>query len=301
MNELLAVSEKAWTPRDPNNDPDNLKRFRYSCITRHVFSSSTEHMPMALSTSNAARQSSCVKETFGVAGLIVRKDPKKRGAHLLYTWTDAYEGYPHENFDERGPSQVKVWRGRDGKFQKSFESMAMHGDIAVMANGGSSNVWLFNVKGNKSHEQLDRREGPQREFEDEREAEEESGRWFAGRHLVAGQVKFPLWGGNPPAKAKKKEEEKQASRFRDLFLLDSRDDLLGEGGPMVLAIQGKWLVAGFAYGGIVRAPLLPDEYDYSSSGSQRGSSDGLVSCSSLPSDEWFCPVLEADGDDEDET
>lgn len=48
----------------------------------------------------------------------------------------------------------------------------------VMANGGSANTWLFHVKGNKSHEQRDRREGPQREFEDETEEEKESGRWF---------------------------------------------------------------------------------------------------------------------------
>lgn len=38
-----AVAEQAWTPRDPDNDPDNLERFRYSCISRHIFSFSPEH------------------------------------------------------------------------------------------------------------------------------------------------------------------------------------------------------------------------------------------------------------------
>lgn len=62
-----------------------------------------------------------VKETPGVAGIIARKHPTKEGEYLLYTWSHAYEGYPDEDYDDRGPSQVKVWRGHDGKFQKSYE------------------------------------------------------------------------------------------------------------------------------------------------------------------------------------
>lgn len=92
-----------------------------------------------------------------------------------------------------------------------------------------------------------------------------------------------------------KRRRRRSKRSMD----SSRDDLLGEGGPLVLTTRGKWLVAGFAYGGIVRAPLLPDQFDHSTS-TERGSSDGLVSCSSLPSDEWFCPILESEGDSDEE-
>lgn len=61
----------------------------------------------------------------------------------------------------------------------------------------------------------------------------------SGRHLVAGQVKFPPWGGNPPAKAKEKEE-KETCLFRDLFSMhSSRNDLLGEGGPLVFVDSRK--------------------------------------------------------------
>ena len=67
----------------------------------------------------------------------------------------------------------------------------------------------------------------ERDFQQQKEEKKEPVRWFAGRHLVAAQVKFPLWGGNPPAKAKEKEEKQAtSSRFRDLFSIDSTNDLL---------------------------------------------------------------------------
>ena len=74
-----------------------------------------------------------------------------------------------------------------------------------------------------------------------------------------------------------------------------KEDELGEGGPVCLAISGKWLVAGFSNGSIVRASYLEE---FESDGIENGSSNALVSCSCLPSDEWFCPVLESDDIDD---
>lgn len=71
------------------------------------------------------------------------------------------------------------------------------------------------------------------------------------------------------------------------------------GPAFVMAVRGKWLVAGFAYGGIVG--LLFFRMSMTILALERNVALQMavcVSCSSLPSDEWFCPVLEADGDDD---
>jgi hypothetical protein len=43
MNELLVVGERAWKPRDPENDPDRLDQYSYDKVSRHIFSSSSDH------------------------------------------------------------------------------------------------------------------------------------------------------------------------------------------------------------------------------------------------------------------
>ena len=55
--------------------------------------------------------------TAGVAGLVVRKSGKH---HLIYTWSDAYNGFPNKKWKSRGPSEVKCWRGRDGGYVRSY-------------------------------------------------------------------------------------------------------------------------------------------------------------------------------------
>ena len=61
-----------------------------------------------------------VRETDGVAGIVIRPDPSKKHQHLVYTWSDAHEGYPHRDFDHRGPSTLRAWSGNDGKLVKKY-------------------------------------------------------------------------------------------------------------------------------------------------------------------------------------
>eukprot|EP00985_Skeletonema_marinoi_P012544 scaffold6071_cov92-Skeletonema_marinoi.AAC.2 len=57
-----------------------------------------------------------IKETPGVAGIAVRKHPVKKGRPIVFTWTDAYNGYPSTDFDDRGGSVLKAWSGVNGKY-----------------------------------------------------------------------------------------------------------------------------------------------------------------------------------------
>jgi hypothetical protein len=50
-----------------------------------------------------------LRDTPGVAGIVIRPDCRDRTKHLIYTWTHAYQGYPDEEFDDREPSRVKCW------------------------------------------------------------------------------------------------------------------------------------------------------------------------------------------------
>ncbi|KAL7496173.1 hypothetical protein ACHAWT_004441 [Skeletonema menzelii] len=70
-------------------------------------------------TKDYERYTACglyVKETPGVAGIAVRSDPLKKGRPIVFTWTDAYNGYPSADFKDRGASVLKAWSGVDGKF-----------------------------------------------------------------------------------------------------------------------------------------------------------------------------------------
>jgi hypothetical protein len=83
--------------------------------------------------------------------------------------------------------------------------------------------------------------------------------------------------------------------------LHDKDDSQGEGGHVVLAMMGNWVVAEFVNGTILRAPhlnliFLADNSTATSSAdhdnSHTCSSGGLAWCLQLPSDEWHCPFLE---------
>lgn len=57
-----------------------------------------------------------VQGTPGVAGIAVRSDQTKKKNPIIFTWTDAYTGYPSTDFGDRGASELKAWSGVDGKF-----------------------------------------------------------------------------------------------------------------------------------------------------------------------------------------
>jgi hypothetical protein len=122
-----------------------------------------------------------------------------------------------------------------------------------------------------------------------------------------GEVKFPLWGGNEPAHKRRKQNDDSDEvgcilgldddESDDEWYLRDRDDRFGEGGPMVIAFRGRWIVAGFSNGTLVKA-LLPEKFADKES-SFDISSNHLTSCSLFPSDEWHQPQLECTKDDED--
>ena len=189
-------------------------------------------------------------------------------------------------------------------------NLAMSGKYAVMSNEGFCDAWLFNIEGSASHEKLDRREGNSRDFDDDDDDDDEevSKYRFGGREIAVGKVSFPLFGGNPPRRKKRKigfgtlrpgneSDSGSESDFGGALWTMSKDDGLGEGGPVSLAMHGKWLVAGFSNGSVVRAPYLPAQFHSVENGAGSG---GLVSCSRLQSDEWSCPVLESNNIEDEE-
>ena len=134
--------------------------------------------------------------------------------------------------------------------------MASCGKYAAMANECSPDVWIFSVKGNANYHRLDRREGPRRDYMDDGDEKDEETfrKKFVGREIAIGKVTFPFMNDSPPPlrvkmNARKKGEEKDENYG------------IGNGGPVSLAMRGRYLVAGFADGAIVMAPPLPTEFD----------------------------------------
>ena len=180
---------------------------------------------------------------------------------------------------------------------------------SVIANEDTQIAWIFNIGDCADHEKLDSRDGNYRNFESEN-YDEDGDDGYPGRQISVGKVKFPLWGGNKPCHKKRKQNDDTEKVGCMLGLDDDfegflkgrdNDDSYGEGGPMAIAFRGRWIVAGFSNGTLVKA-LLPEKF--AEKESLFGiSSNHLTSCSCLPSDEWHQPKLaytKANGDDEDE-
>jgi len=68
-----------------------------------------------------------IRETPGVAGIAVRPGP------LVYTWSDAYNGYPDDEFDDRSASVIKVWSGADCALVKEIECNVNEGSYPSIA------------------------------------------------------------------------------------------------------------------------------------------------------------------------
>ena len=177
--------------------------------------------------------------------------------------------------------------------QRGYGDESYHGRMAadsshvVMANQSFQDAWIFNVTGNSSHDKLDRRAESPEELEDDYDGDDRNTPDFVRNHVGAreiavGKVMFPEFGGNPP--------ETENNRNMNVIAVPS-DENFGDGGPIALALNGRWLVGGFSNGSLVRAPLLPQGEFHSTAEAN------CHSCwSSLPSDEWHAPVL---GDPED--
>ncbi|KAL9180015.1 hypothetical protein ACHAXT_007985 [Thalassiosira profunda] len=61
-----------------------------------------------------------VQATYGVAGIKVRPNSSNPKTSIVYTWTDAYQGYPSRNYDDREASQLRGWSGENGELLRRF-------------------------------------------------------------------------------------------------------------------------------------------------------------------------------------
>lgn len=76
-------------------------------LSKQINSDGTEDFERHLGSFLLAR------DTPGVAGLIVCKHTKTKGRHLLYSWSNIYEGFPDIEFDDWRPVKVKVCDERE--------------------------------------------------------------------------------------------------------------------------------------------------------------------------------------------
>ena len=180
-------------------------------------------------------------------------------------------------------------------------SMALSGGKVALSNEVDHNCWLFDIESVCSDARLDKRDGNRQLLLDERRGDDDDNRQQLAQQLALGKVEFPPFAGCPPKRKKRRlgafgndDKSVESNEVPDddmgIWLTDTNDGQ-GNGGPVAYAMYGKWLVAGYLNGSIVRAPLLPDEFNVPPE--TIGGTNGVVSCSRLPSDEWFCPVLEA--------
>jgi len=177
--------------------------------------------------------------------------------------------------------------------------MAMDGIHTVMAGEYHDEAWIFPIQGNSEQEGLDRREGNPRIFYESDLGYDGDGEdphlVFSGRKLAKGKVTIPKWGGVTQHRKKQKTHARLTSD--NLDEKPAKKKAVGDGGPALLALRGKWLVAGFSNGTIARAPFLPDTFHHPAASRD---ANCHASCSSLPSDEWNAPVLRANDSDSDE-
>jgi hypothetical protein len=201
-----------------------------------------------------------IKERYGtrIAGAIISNDTN---------------GEPFLKFN--GYGEVNQFRD----FDSCIGRAAKCGNYGAMANEAYSTVWLFKTSSCADHEDLDREKMGIMEARYSEE-DEDSPHFHAGRKMSTGMVQFPRFGGNKPNRKRKKAEW---MAFAD----EDRSDGLGNGGPVSLAMRGRFLISGYSNGRIVRAPLLPSEFELEDD----GVSANHDSCTSdIPSD-WHSPIL----------
>jgi hypothetical protein len=81
-----------------------------------------------------------VKETAGVSHIAIRVDPKDPKQHIVYTWTDAYSGYPEHDYDDRLASVITARSGKDGSVLRRYSC-----DIGEDEDGNSAHPSIATV------------------------------------------------------------------------------------------------------------------------------------------------------------
>lgn len=197
------------------------------------------------------------------------------------------EGSYPIDIDICGYGKIGIRRHEDSGFHGRMAMSQRH--IAIVANEICPEVWIFNIAACATHEKLDRREGNiQSDDKDHNDWNDEEVYYNnrSGRQIAVGKVEFPPWGGNPPKREKAKPQD-IFDRNR-ISIKGGKDDGFGrKGGPLAIAIRGKWIISGFSNGTLSKA-LLPEELEEAPSSV---SSNHLASCSYLKSDEFYTPEL----------
>jgi hypothetical protein len=145
--------------------------------------------------------------------------------------------------------------------QRTYEGEDFHGHMvgsgkdAIMINEGMTDAWIYDIAsiGDQPNLKQDFSECEDRVEEDE----EEEMRHLRDRSRAIGKISFPRRGG---AEEKKKAKKRKHGGF-DSFEGFNLDNLCtvsgGTGGPEVLAINGRYVLAGFRNGAILQGKLLP--------------------------------------------
>ena len=202
--------------------------------------------------------------------------------------------------EEEGSRSFLKLHGYASIGNRYYEDEGFHGRMAsdnnhaIVAMETNPTAWIFPIEGLCTNSNLDRRDGNRRKFDAYHDGEDDESlnAKRAARELAVGKVTFPLWGGNQPTRKKKKLDH--LGPISAFLNYDDDSDGLGKGGPVQLALQGRHFVAGFANGTLAKF-LLPEEFDKEDS-SNKSSANHLSSFSSLPSDEWYAPILECADD-----
>jgi hypothetical protein len=147
--------------------------------------------------------------------------------------------------------------------QRYYDGDNFHGHMvgsgrdAILINEAMTDAWIYDIDslGDQSNLQQDFSE---REDGVEEEEDDEEMRYLRDRSRATGKISFPRRGG---AKEKKKEKKRKylsgVDSFEGFNFYGLDEDSGRTGGPEVLAINGRYVLAGFRNGAILQGKLLP--------------------------------------------
>jgi hypothetical protein len=149
--------------------------------------------------------------------------------------------------------------------QRTYEGADFHGHMvgsgkdAILINEAMTDAWIYDIAslGDQPNLKQDFSECEDGVEEDE----EEEMRHLRDRSRATGKISFPRRGGaKEKKKAKKRKHDSGGFDSFEGFNFDNLDTVSesgGAGGPEVLAINGRYVLAGFRNGAILQGKLLP--------------------------------------------
>ena len=151
--------------------------------------------------------------------------------------------------------------------QRVYEDSSFHGHMAgsateaVVANSDSTKAWIFSLGDLVNQKDFEQDFSPN---EDDDEGYDGMRRRVSDRGRAIGTVSFPKRGG----RAAGKDGDDYSNDFVDK-------------GPRLLALSGRYVLAGYSRGAIVQAKLLPDD------GSRAvGIEYGTLACGTIPQGDY---------------